>query len=90
MTDAILVANAGSSSIKFAAYAVSASCGPALIAKGQIEGLRTQARLVCESAAGQVLTDKRWRTEQRLSNGLASVSEFSEGKPLSNEIKAPA
>lgn len=60
MTDSILVINAGSSSIKFAGYAHNASAEPDLLGKGQVEGLRTEARFVCESPSGERLGEHRW------------------------------
>lgn len=60
MTDAILVINAGSSSIKFAGYAHTGTSEPELLGKGQVEGLRTEARFVCERAAGERLAEHKW------------------------------
>jgi len=55
MTDAILVINAGSSSIKFAGYAADGGDEPRLLGKGQVEGLRTEPRFECEDADGATL-----------------------------------
>jgi len=41
MTNAIIAINAGSTSLKFAAYAVDASGSPPLLCRGQIDGCRT-------------------------------------------------
>lgn len=60
MTEAILVINAGSSSIKFAGYAHSGTSELALLGKGQVEGLRTEARFVCEGASGERLAEHKW------------------------------
>jgi acetate kinase len=61
-TDAILVLNAGSSSLKFSAYAVERGADggrrPVLAAKGQIEGLGTRPRFVAHDAAGARLADE--------------------------------
>jgi acetate kinase len=62
MTDAILVINAGSSSIKFAAYAAGPASIPELLGKGQVEGLRTQPSFACKNAEGAVLGEHRWPT----------------------------
>ena len=43
MSDALLVLNAGSSSLKFSVYSV-AEPQPALVVRGQIEGLGTRPR----------------------------------------------
>lgn len=60
MTDAILVINAGSSSIKFAGYTDTGAAEPDLIGKGQVEGLRTAARFECANAAADRVAEHRW------------------------------
>ena len=60
MQNAILIINAGSSSIKFAGYAVDGEKAPALLGKGQVEGLRTEPSFVCRNPAGEVLGEHRW------------------------------
>jgi acetate kinase len=60
MTDAILVVNAGSSSIKFAGYAEGGSGHPRLLARGQVEGLRTAPRFVFTAAPEQAPVETRW------------------------------
>ncbi|MCK6450914.1 MAG: acetate/propionate family kinase [Alphaproteobacteria bacterium] len=57
MTDAILVLNAGSSSLKFRVYAVDASGKPGLMAKGQVEGLGVRPHFVARDAQGASLAD---------------------------------
>ena len=59
MTDAVLVINAGSSSIKFASYAAGDE-EPKLIAKGQIEGIGSGPRFVVEDPEERVLDEKSW------------------------------
>lgn len=58
MSDAILVLNAGSSSLKFSAYAV-VDGGLNLVARGQIEGLGTSPRFKAKDAQGAVLADAK-------------------------------
>lgn len=60
MTEALLVINAGSSSIKFAGYAPRGVSEPELLAKGQVEGLRTEPNFTCENAAGALIGEHRW------------------------------
>ena len=48
MEPGLLVINAGSSSIKFAGYADRGKNEPAFLGKGQVEGLRTEPRFVCQ------------------------------------------
>ena len=59
MTDAILVLNAGSSSIKFSLFA-RRGADLALVAGGQVEGLGTAPRFVAKDAAGSQVGEKRW------------------------------
>ncbi len=59
MTDAILVINAGSSSIKFSAFeARDGVLAPSV--RGQIEGLYTRPRFVAKAAAGAVVAERSW------------------------------
>lgn len=58
MAGAILVINAGSSSLKFSAYAVDENHRPSLLLKGQLESMVTHPRLTARDAAGNVLADK--------------------------------
>jgi acetate kinase len=60
MTEAILVFNAGSSSIKFAGYAHTGTSELELLGKGQVEGLHTEGRFVCDGASGERLAEHRW------------------------------
>lgn len=59
MSDAILVLNAGSSSIKFSVFeAQGGKLEPGV--RGQAEGLYTKPRFVAKSAAGAVVAEKSW------------------------------
>ena len=58
MSEAILCLNAGSSSLKFALF--QAAVEPALIARGQIEGIGTAPRLMVHDAGGAILAEERW------------------------------
>jgi acetate kinase len=58
MAQAILVLNAGSSSIKFSVFALAAGDRLSLDAKGQVEGIGTQPRFVARDAAGGTLCDE--------------------------------
>jgi acetate kinase len=55
--DAILVLNAGSSSIKFSVYALDRAA-LSLDSKGQVEGIDTKPHFVAEDAAGASLRDE--------------------------------
>ncbi|RZL89876.1 MAG: acetate/propionate family kinase [Variovorax sp.] len=58
MNDAIVVLNAGSSSIKFSVFAGTDELP--FVAGGQVSGLYTAPRFVAKDAAGQQLAEKRW------------------------------
>jgi acetate kinase len=60
MAQAVLVLNAGSSSIKFSVFALQGERELALDSKGQVEGIGTQPRFVAQAAAGDVLCDERF------------------------------
>ena len=55
MSDALLVLNAGSSSIKFALFPLAAEIGPKPALVGQIEGIGAEARLDAKDQTGQSL-----------------------------------
>ena len=59
MTDAILVLNAGSSSIKFSLFA-EAGVEPAVVASGQVESLDTSPHFIAKDSAGQTASENRW------------------------------
>ncbi len=59
MTDAILVLNAGSSSIKFSVF-LATSRALQLAFRGLVEGLFTSPRFVAETANGSVMSKKSW------------------------------
>ena len=65
MTDAILVLNAGSSSIKFSLFA-EAGIEPAVVASGQIESLDTSPHFIAKNSAGQTASEKRWAQGTKL------------------------
>jgi len=70
VSDAILVLNAGSSSIKFSLFvARGESLDPLL--RGQIEGLFTHPRFVAQDAAGAAVSEKSWGEGARLGHAGA-------------------
>lgn len=58
MTDAVLVLNAGSSSLKFALFELHADL--TRLAGGQIEGIGGAPHFIAKDAGRAVLTEKRW------------------------------
>ena len=62
--DAVLVLNAGSSSIKFELFEVAAAGDPISRLVGQVEGIGAAApRFTARGADGAVLADRRWSAE---------------------------
>ncbi len=59
MSDAIVVLNAGSSSIKFSIFSVG-DADLELVLRGQIEGLYTKARFLAKDANGTVVAERSW------------------------------
>jgi acetate kinase len=55
--DALLVVNAGSSSLKFCVYAVGEAPAPPLVSRGQIDGIGTRPRLRARDDRGTTVTD---------------------------------
>jgi acetate kinase len=70
MTDAILVLNAGSSSIKFSLFA-GRGADLALVARGQVGGMLTAPVFVAKDANGQAVGEKRWEAGARLGHDAA-------------------
>lgn len=60
MNDALLIINAGSSSIKFEIYDVDPEGELSSAASGQVEGIGTQPRLLAKGKKGEVLADQQW------------------------------
>jgi acetate kinase len=58
-TEAILVLNAGSSSLKFSLFALGAD-EPALVQRGQLEGLATTTRFAAKDPTGATLAERTW------------------------------
>jgi acetate kinase len=77
MADAILVLNAGSSSIKFSLFLAKGS-ELALRFSGLLEGLYTAPRFAAKDASGADLAQKRWGEGERLGHdgGMAHLIEF--------------
>jgi acetate kinase len=69
MSDAVLVLNSGSSSIKFAVFDLSAA-EPALICKGQLDEHEAAPRLTIADAHGKALFEKRRNADDKDGNGL--------------------
>jgi len=59
VTDAIIVLNAGSSSLKFSLFA-EAGVEPAVVTSGQIGSIDTSPHFIAKDSAGQTASEKRW------------------------------
>src|SRR5438105_2984961 len=75
MADAILVLNAGSSSLRFSVFLDGEPPEPLL--RGQLEGLFTQPHFVARDHAGGVIGEKAWAADTRLGHGGAIEFLFS-------------
>ena len=73
--DAILVLNAGSSSIKFSLFAEDRA-DLQVLAQGQVEGLYARARFVAKAGDGRVLAERRWPEGERLDHDGAMTQLF--------------
>ena len=60
VSDAIVVVNAGSTSLKFGAYAVDATRSLPLLCRGQIDSMENDPRFVVMNAAGKQLGAHEW------------------------------
>jgi acetate kinase len=86
----ILVINAGSSSIKYAAYRQDDAAEPVLLGKGQIEGLGTAPHFVGKSQHGDLLGEKRWREGNSLGHaeGMRFLIEWLEANESDIRVTA--
>jgi acetate kinase len=77
VADAILVLNAGSSSIKFSLLA-DTDDGLALVSRGQLEAIYTAPHFAAEDPAGKALGEKRWSEGTKLGHdgALAHIVEW--------------
>ncbi len=71
MSGAILVLNAGSSSVKFSLFASAGAEEPELLARGRIAGLGTEPRFTVRDGGGRILAERRWPAEAAFDHGRA-------------------
>ena len=81
MTDAVLTLNAGSSSLKFALFALDGG-DPRLTLRGQIEGIGSAPHFIARDAAGATLMDYRWPEGAELEHEafLTALFDFTDGQ----------
>jgi len=89
MKDAILVLNAGSSSIKFSVF-VEHATNLDLLMKGQIEGLYTAPKFSASDHAGAALGSRQWDAGTNLGHGgaIEYLIEFLRGHRGDHELMA--
>ena len=78
MSDAILILNAGSSSLKFSVFRDSEP--PELILRGQLEALQSEPHFVARDASGAVLDEQAWPAGTRLGHQQAIEFLFEWGR----------
>jgi len=85
MPDAILILNAGSSSLKFSVFRDANP--PELFLHGQLESLLTQPRFAAYNATGDLIDDRTWPPETPLSHSDAIEYLLSWGKGRLGELQ---
>jgi acetate kinase len=65
MANAFVVINAGSTSVKFAAYTAIDADSLALVCRGQLDGIGSQPSFAAKSAKGELVDAKTWNSERR-------------------------
>jgi acetate kinase len=71
VSEAIVVVNAGSTSLKFAAYAVDASRSLPLLCRGQIDSMESDPHFVVKNAAGNHLGAHEWGKDRTIDHKTA-------------------
>ena len=71
MSEAIVVVNAGSTSLKFAAYAVDPSRSLPLLCRGQIDSMESNPHFVVKNAAGKPLDVHEWGEDHAIDHKAA-------------------
>ena len=71
MSGAIIVVNAGSTSVKFGAYAADATQSLPLLCRGQIDSMENDPRFVVKNAAGKRLGAHEWGKDRAIDHTTA-------------------
>ena len=71
MSDAIVCFNAGSTSLKFSAYAAGGAGDLTLISHGEIDGMQTDPRFVAQDASAKPLAEHAWGKGQQIDHRTA-------------------
>ncbi|RPI46511.1 MAG: acetate/propionate family kinase [Betaproteobacteria bacterium] len=78
MRDAILVLNAGSSSIKFFLFAETEAKALEPVLRGQVEGINTSPHFMARNPAGQIVAEQSWGEGAQIghSGAAAHIAEY--------------
>ncbi|WP_332117636.1 acetate/propionate family kinase [Azorhizobium caulinodans] len=71
MTDAVLVVNSGSTSLKFAAYAAGADAVPPLLCRGVVDSMTSDPHFIAKAPDGTPIDAHEWGEGQNLGHGRA-------------------
>jgi len=90
MTNAVIVVNAGSTSVKFGAYAIDAAGSLPLLYRGKIDGMQGDPHFVVEDPGGKPLDAHEWGKGNALdhSAALRFVITWMEGHSADTKIAA--
>jgi acetate kinase len=89
LTRVLLVLNAGSSSIKFSVYEVGEPSGtPALLVRGEVDGLGARPRFVAQDQAGARLADDQLATGAAHDDALGTILAWIEARTAGAEVIA--
>jgi acetate kinase len=86
--DAVLAVNAGSSSVKFALFSVSADAEIALACHGQVEGIGTAPHFRARDPAGAVLAEQRFAPDATYEDLLGALLDFVAAHGGGQEVRA--
>jgi acetate kinase len=79
MPDAILILNAGSSSLKFALFEIAEEAPAKGIARGAIDGIGTAPHFVAHNTQGAVIGDEHWDAGQDHEALIGGLLDWAEG-----------
>ncbi len=91
MSDAVLVLNAGSSSIKFSLFSYQNTQGPLVfLLGGQLQGLQSTPQFKAKDATGKILAEKQWLENDPLGHdgAIAYISTFLQQHAAQYALKA--
>jgi len=91
MTDAIIVVNAGSTSLKFGAYGMDTTGSLPLLCRGQVDSMQGDPHFVAKNAAGKPLHAHEWREGHAIDHRTAlNFVIMLEANIANLKVRAPA